>query len=340
MRVLSAPAAIGLRLSNVRRAALLGVAFVATLLTAVPAEAAPTPAHPNALQKLAAQKWYTQIIGDLRPLDSSLISGLQAASQWQAGKESSAQAGHTITGDLPYLRAALGNLQRQAPLAGEAGALADYSASVNLYVQAFLLEDVATLLASVPLRTQLQRSFLRIRQLGDVTYDVGTTQLAPLLGSAVTTADVQAARQLPDWTSEKLAPRAPLEASWISAPPGPSGVQSQASWNAAVRRAGAPAQSALRNAVQRSSTTPVQLSSLALALQRAEAHLTSVRGPRGNPQASARLRLGLLVDAEATLAAAAARLVGVAPDPTLTSVAASLTSIGGDLRVSSSTSST
>jgi hypothetical protein len=340
MRVLSAPA-VAPRLTNVRRAALLGVALVAPLLTAVPAEAAPTPAHPSALQKLAAQKWYTEIIGDLRPLDSSLISGLQAASQWQAGKESSARAGQTITGDLPNLRAALGNLQLQAPLAGETGALADYSASVNLYVQAFLLEDVATLLfSSVPLRTQLQRSFLRIRQLGDVTYDVGTTQLAPLLGSAVTSADVQAARQLPNWTSEKLAPRSPLEASWISAPPGPSGVQSQASWNAAVRRAGAPAQSALLDAVQRSSTTPVQLSSLALALQRAEAHLTSVRGPRGNPQASARLRLGLLVDAEATLAAAAARLVGVAPDPTLTGVAASLASIGGDLRASSSTSST
>ena len=323
------------RLITVRRVVAIAVGLAALFVTVLPAGAAPR--RPSQEQKQAAQSWYQQIIADLKPLDSSLVSGLQAAAQWQSGKESAATAAQTFTTDLPTLTTALHNLEVQAPLPGQAGALADYATAVNLYLQAFLLEEAATQLAPGRLASQLQRSFLRIRQLGDVTYDVGTTRLAPLLGSSLAGADVQAGRRLPNWTAERLAPGSPLEGLWAAAPSGPSGAHSQSptAWAAAVRRAGAPSQSATSAEVHQSSTTTRQLASLALSLQRAEAHLNSVPGPMGDALASSHLRLGLLVDAEAALSAEASRLVGVAPDPALQGVAVSLVAIGEGLRAAS-----
>jgi hypothetical protein len=307
---------------------------VAGVVAAVPASAA--PAKPSREQKVAARTWYRHVISDLSPLNSSLVSGLQAASQWKSGQESATAAGQTIAGDLSDLRTALSNLQHQKPLKGEAGALADFADSVNLYLQAFLLEETATTLSSGPLGAQLQRSFERIRQLGDVTYDVGASELVQLLGTALVGSDVQAVRHLPDWTSSELVPGPPLASSWVVGHSEPTGAQSRSDWAVAVRRAGAPSQSAVRSDVQKRATAIAQLSNVARALQQAEAHLDSVPGPRGNPLDSATYRLGLLVDTEAVLAAQASQLASVPRNAALGKVALSLSTIGAGLRHSAS----
>ena len=159
-----------------------------------------------------------------------------------------------------------------------------------------------------PLVTQLQRSFERIRELGDITFDQGTAEFgraARALRSPVPRSPrppVCPIGRRSGW------PRAqPLVSAWKGTTAHPSGVQSTAAWVAAVGRSGAPAQATLRRAVV-DRTSARQRTDLVGAVDRAEVSLSSVPGPRGQPQASDLLRLGLLVDAEALLAAEASGL--------------------------------
>jgi hypothetical protein len=293
----------------------------------------PASAAPSSAQKSAAQRWYRQVVtDDLGPLETALVSGLQAASAWQRGTETAAAAEQTIAAELPDLKVALGSLEGQRPLIGKAAVLTDYVAAIGLYVQAFQLEDAATQVPDKPLVTQLQHAFERIRELGDVTFDEGTAQLTPLLGSSVTSTDVRAASHVPDWSALGLSPGEPLEPSWSGTIVEPSRSQSPSGWVAAVRADGAPSVSSVRALVDSPNTTALDLSHLSRALQVAEVRLSSVPGPSGEPQASAVVRLGLLVDAEAALAAEASHLAGVAPVPALARVAAALASVGAELR--------
>ena len=279
-----------------------------------------------------AQDWYQQVLTALRPLDASLVGGLEAASRWQAGTERASALEESLGTDVTDLRKAVRNLAAQSPLPGHAGALTDYRAAVGLYLQAFLLEGTAARLAPSRLVRQLQRSFERIRLLGDATFDLGTTGLAPLLGSSIAGVDVQADRHLPDWSAQGLAPGQPLESSWTGTAREPSGTQSLSAWTAAAEATG-PSPGTVGVQVDRRTTTAPELAGLALRLQQAEEHFDSVPPPSGAPGASVQLRLGLLIDAEAALAAEAGHVAGAAPSASLEQVAVSLVSIGNGLRV-------
>jgi hypothetical protein len=318
-------------LAFVKGATVLGALVLLYACCAVPAGAAQKE---PAAQVRAAGNWYRQVIADLGPLDSSLVAGLQAAANWRQGTATAPETAQSLAAVLPDLQRALGSLQGQKPLVGHASSLADYVAGINLYLQSFRLEDAATSLPAGPLVLQLQRSFERIRQLGDITYDEGTAQLASLLGTSVTGADVVATRNIPDWSSDHLAPGEPLETSWSGTTEHPSGRQSESGWRAAVRSTGAPSAATVRADVVAATITASQLSRLARTLQRSEGRLSTVPGPKGHRETADVLRLGLLVDAEAALAAEAADLAGVAPDATLTQVASALASIGSGLRAS------
>jgi hypothetical protein len=298
---------------------------VVLLVAAVPAGAAP------AVSASEAQSWYQKVVGDLTPLQSSLVNGLNAASGWQRGSQAASSAGRAIRRDLPSLEEARAGVERLQPLAGYAPAKAEYADAIGLYVEAFQLELAATGLPSGPLVTQLQRSFERIRELGDVTFDQGTAALASLLGPSIAGPDVAAAAHVPDWTALGLQPEEPLVSVWEDSAAPPSGTQSAADWSAAVTRLGAPSQTSLRSAVS-GRAGPAKLTGLVAATNGAEVALSSVAQPTGDPQASYRLRLGLLVDAESLLAAEASDLSRRDPSRSLAAVAASLVSIGSDLR--------
>ncbi len=75
-----------------------------------------------------------------------------------------------------------------------------------------------------------------------------------------------------------------------------------------------------------------ELAQMAVELGSAEAYVSSVPRPAGNALRANRLRLGLLVDAEAIMTAEAGHLVSGAAAQTLAGVPASLGSIGGRLR--------
>ena len=239
-------------------------------------------AGPAGSEAQAAFAWYQQVLADLGPLDTSLVGGLQAASQWQAGTERPSTLETTLATDVADLRQAVSNLATQGPLPDHASALADYRAALGLYLQAFLLEGAAARLPPGRLVRQLQRSFERVRLLGDATFDLGTTGLAPLLGSSIAGADVQADRHLPDWSAQGLTPGQPLESSWTGNAREPSGTQSVSAWRAAVGATG-PSPATVRARVDRRATTAPQLAQLALQLQRAEEHFDSVPAPSGAP---------------------------------------------------------
>ncbi len=301
------------------------VAPVLLLVAIVPAAGAP------AVSASKAQSWYRQVIANLTPLQTSLVNGLDAASGWQQGLESGSSAGHAMSRDLPSLEDARAGLEHLKVLPGYPEVKAEYADAIGLYVEAFELELAATEMRSGPLVTQLQRSFERIRELGDVTFDQGTAALGSLLGSSIAGPDMVAATHVPDWTVLGLEPEEPLLSVWEGTLAEPSGTQSDANWSAAVRRLGAPSQASLRAAVS-GRAIPAKLTGLVEAADGAEVSLSSLAVPTGKPQASDLLRLGLLVDAESLLAADASHLSAQEPSRSLAAVAARLVSIGSDLR--------
>ena len=75
-----------------------------------------------------------------------------------------------------------------------------------------------------------------------------------------------------------------------------------------------------------------QLAPLAVALGGADAYVSSFPAPAGDARGSNRLRLGLLVDAEAVMVGEGAHLSDGAPATTLSGAARSLAAIGATLR--------
>ena len=280
----------------------------------------------------SVQAWYRHVVDDLHPLQSTLLGALDAASGWANGSESAAKARKEFERDLPTLERVHHALQRLVPLQGHASAHDDYVAALGLYVASLQVDEVATEGPSGALQAQLQLSYQRMRALGDIVFDQGTAELAPELGAALAGPDVAAASHVPDWSSDGLAPGPPLASTWHSGGGvAASGSQPKGEWAAEVARDGAPTQSAVRAVLTGHGRSSTNLGAMVVALGAAAAYVGSVPGTSGDPLAANRLRLGLLVDAEALMSEEAAHLSNGAPTRTLSAVATSLGSIGGQL---------
>jgi hypothetical protein len=296
----------------------------------VPAAAAAASAPASAA---AAQSWYRAVLADLTPLQSSLIGSLQAVDSWQDGHGSAAKVRQEVHLGLPPLKTALQNVSHVAPLPGYAEAKSNFVDGINLYVQSYAIIRAATQVRSAALVKQLQRASTRIRELGDVTFDQGTAQMASLLGSTLAGDDVQAATQIPDWSAQDLAPGEPLVSQWKGIVAQPSLTQSAAGWINAINMSGAPTQVSVNDAAKgRHHVSAVHLVRLAVELDRAEVALSATPGLIGHPQASSLLRIALLVDAESVLAQEASQLFRSAPAAQLAEVARALAVVGGSLR--------
>jgi hypothetical protein len=306
-----------------RAVALVVVAVAGASLWPGPAGAA-SPSN-------AVQPWYRHVVADLRPLQSTLPGALAAASAWASGSEPAAQARKGFERDLPTLERVHRALEDLAPLPGHASARSDYVAAIGLYVASLQMDEAATEEPGGALQTQLQHSYERLRGLGDIVFDQGTAELAPELGSTLAGPDVAAASHVPDWSSDGLAPAPPLASSWSPGGAPASGSQPKAEWAAEVALDGAPAHAAVRGAVAGHSPRS-KLGPMVLALASADAYVGSVPVTTGDPLTANRLRLGLLVDAEALMSEEAAHLSHGAPARALAAIAASLGAIGGKLR--------
>ena len=280
----------------------------------------------------SSQAWYRHVVADLHPLQSTLLGALDAASAWAGGSESAAKARREFERGLPVLERVHRALRNLAPLPGHASAHDDYTAAIGLYIASLQVDEAATEEKSGALQEQLQHSYQRLRRLGDIVFDQGTAELAPELGSALAGPDVAAAAHVPDWSSDGLAPAAPLASSWPGGATG-SGSQPKAKWTAEVAMDGAPAQRAV-GAALRGHFPQSKLGPMVVTLGAANAYVGSVPRAAGDPLAANRLRLGLLVDAEAIMVEEAAHLSHASPHA-LAAIAMNLGSLGGTLRAES-----
>ncbi len=305
-------------------------------VTVVLAGAGIWPAHQVAAASpdATAQVWYQHVVSDLRPLQSSLLGALTGAAAWTSGSESAATARREFARELPSLERVHRELQHVPPLNDHVTARDDYASGIGLYAASLQVIEAATELPAGALRTQLQNSSQRIRELGDIVFDQGTAELAPLLGSDLAGPDVAASSHVPDWSDDGLAPAAPLVPSWGAGSTSSSGSQPKAAWVAEVAMDGAPTQSMVRAALV-GDPRQSRLARMAVALGAAEAYVSSVPSPAGDQLGSNRLRLGLLVDAEAVFAAEAGHLSHGMAARALATTATSLEIIGGQVRAES-----
>lgn len=284
-------------------------------------------AAPNA----TAQAWYRQVLRDLRPLQSTLPGALEAATNWEGGSESASAARTAFAQDLPPLQRVERTLSSLAPLPGHASVRADDVGAIGLYVESLEVDEAATELPSGALQGQLQHSFERIRELGDNVFDQGTAELAPQIGSGLAGDDVEAASHIPDWTALGLTPQPPLASAWRASGSGSTRVQPRGAWEAELQMDGAPAQATVTTAIKKHAPTS-QLAPMVVSLGGAEAYVSALPAPAGDGRGSDRVRLGLLVDAEAVMTGEAARLSDGDTAAMLSSAASRLATIGGTLR--------
>ena len=260
-----------------------------------------------------AQRWYRAALGDLGALQVSLPSVIQAAGSWRNGQQPAEQVAVDIQSIIPVLNTVVTKLQKLATARAEAVAQADYVGSIELYMQALQLEDAATQIQAPSLVRQLQLSFERIRQLGDHLYDLGTAQIAPLLGREASQPDMVQAAIVPDWVSSGLAPGSPLEKgrpAWQNNAVGPFQAPANeplSTWAASVRRIAIPSPAEVHMAVSRGDATVA--GAVADSLESAAVNIGRLPSPEGNALAEARIRIGLLLDAEGAYAAEAAGLL-------------------------------
>jgi hypothetical protein len=254
---------------------------------------------------------------------------LQTFSQWSSGSTSATAVSAGVDAALPQLLETTQALSAQAPLAWTGAALVAYQAGAQLYLECARVEQAATTLAAAPLRRQLQLAEMRIRELGDGVYDHAGALLAPYLPAPATTPDVEVIPlpSVPNWKTEQLLPGAPLDR-----PGGPLlGPAGRASsWTAAVRQTHIPS-GATETAAIRSGPSST-LRALSDDFLEAASELAQAPTPAGGSNERTGMRLGLLVDSEATRAAEAARLVTHGAARTeLAGAAQALAVIGDDL---------
>lgn len=211
-----------------------------------------------------------------------------------------------------------------------------YERTAQLYVVAVETLEVAGRVDE-PLRTQLVRQGRRIRLLADRVFDRGRAVLDDLSGETPS-ADVvtRAPSPVPDWVSEGVQPGPPLapaQAGVLSAQlDTPRPTQPFGAWQQAVRP--------LVQAVQRDAATLRDLTDPArhdvavgvgVSLEDVARQAAALDDPEGHGDGFTLLRLGVLTDAEAARAFAAASALGPAEQPAAFDRARSLTLIGEGL---------
>lgn len=299
---------------------------------------APATTVPLTPQQQQVQAWSDQINRDFAPLASSLQALLLDVKPWEEGTTPATAA--TVRADvtklLPDFEAARQSLDQQAPLTLAPQAIDDYRSAAALYLESVRLDGAAAGQPAGALEHQIQLSADRVRELADRVYDQATVVLQPYTPTTPPTPGVTIVKPLdvPVWAEVGLTAGPPLDTATPAAPK--TSYQTTrpqeplAAWRAQVAALDLPAPAAEADAIRTGTATTLR--SMSDLFAAAEARLTADPDPRDGRVAGTRLRLGLLVDAEATRAAEEAVLLGPAPAAApLRQVSAALAVIGDGL---------
>lgn len=272
-----------------------------------------TPAVPAA----AVRAWQESVSADLTPLTGPLIPLLRTIASWREGSGDAGGVRSAIRAALPAFVEVLRAVDAEPDAPGVPQAREHYRDAVLLYVESLRIAYAAAGLPPGPLQQQVQLAHARVRALGDRVFDQGTALLQAALPPGGTDPGAAGLRPaaVPDWASLGLAPGAPLVT------PRPAGqgagavatarpTQPRADWVAAVRAADVPPAADLAATAHRRDGAAARV--LAQRFLAAADRLAAAPDPAGAATAANAVRLGLLTDAEAVLAATAADLAGPA----------------------------
>lgn len=296
-------------------AAVLGVLSIVRTQSGEDGRPRRSPANPDSA---AATEWTQQAAVAYRPLGDAALRLPAYVREWLDGTRPTEQ----LRVDLDKARVATtevrDSLARLRPFPFEAGVLPLYQSSSVLYVEHVRIYEEALGAPAGDVRIQLDRIARRTRLLADRVFDRGQALVKPYV-TTERNPDVviNLPEEVPDWVAEGLAAGPPL-----APPPPPAAgppplrdenrpVQLRASWEAAVRDAGAPPVEELRGAI--AGGDAVRLGTLAQELEGAAERLRAVADPEGDGgrEESAKTRLRLLVQSEAMRIGQAAAVFGL-----------------------------
>ena len=189
-----------------------------------------------------------------------------------------------------------------------------YATSADLYVESVRAYRAAVMLPAGELRDQVVLLARRLRELGDRIFDRGHALVKPFLHDPpVEGIDIRLPEEVPMWEAEGLAvgpPLGPPPPPPLPEPPLRQATRPQqdlGAWMAAVRRAGVPEAAVLPTAVRNADADALR--GAAEAFVAAAEVLRAAPDPRRDRERSARVRLALLLYADAARAAQSAALL-------------------------------
>ena len=295
-----------------RKAALLAAAGAASAAVALSVILV-TGGSPGPTSAAAAERWSSAAAEAFTAWADRVPIISQDVQQWQAGALSTPAFVVQVDQTADVVDRMQAAALKLPPYPGIPDVDAMYRSAAQLYVLANRLLAASTGMAAGALRDQTVLSYERVREIGDRTFDQGRVLtsggLSPAHVPAGTTVHLPA--EVPDWTAEGLAAGPPLASSppppGIGYPPlrqGPRPTEARSKWILSVRDLGV--------------TSGVNLSdgsgllSQADALEKDAVAVAALPDPAvaHGREASDRLRLSLLVQAEACRVARAGVLAG------------------------------
>jgi len=285
----------------------------------------------QAAERADAQAWEAKAADAFKPLVNDVQTLATGAREYLAGQRQADQFRAEVDTDLNAFRASQTAVAALPPLGRAPDALHLYVESARLYVD--VARTYATLVRLPPgtspdARTQLDFLGRRIRTLADRVYDRGRALITPLLHEPPSPdVDIRLPEEVPDWSAEGVPPGPPLEP---QSPPTSADVQlrqadrateRRSAWVAAVHAAGIPA------------AASTDVAALARADIAAAEELRTEPDPSGpdGREASARLRLDLLVYADGHRAEQLTAILGPSAAPDLPDIGRDLLSIADEL---------
>jgi hypothetical protein len=283
--------------------ALAAVAVVGAVIFGISrvADVSPLDKEPVTPQA-TAQDWERDATGAFGGTDISqhVIQMVEAAREWTVGAQSTDEFRATLAQRHQEFVDVKDRLDRLRDFPNSKLVRPLYLDSAQLYLETVNVYRAMTDTPAGDLRTQLDLMAKRLRALADRVFDRGHELVKPALGEKPDpNVDIRLPAEVPDWAAEGMAPGPPLD----DPPPPPSEEpqlrqttrpdQPRDQWLAALRALDLP---------KPSLDDPKET---ARRLVAAVARLGAVPDPKGDREESARIRLALLVQADAARAAQA-----------------------------------
>lgn len=245
-----------------------------------------------ATEKERTEAWEAEAVAAFggNDLTTGVVDMVDGAREWLAGERPTEQFSAELDRRRNQMLDVGDRMEALRPFPYDKRVNGLYRDAAALYLQTVLVYQAMVAQPAGDVRTQHDLLARRIRILGDRVFDRGRELVKRTLHEAPSPdVDMRLPEEVPNWVEEGIAAGPPLD----SPPPPPSGQptlreptrpqQPRADWLAAVKAIGAPAD--------------------AKALIDAAERLRAVPDPKGDREEGARIRLSLLVDADAQRAA-------------------------------------